>query len=103
MKSNDMKITVQQARQEARQKMVEALKNNDSEEYSEAFDQMFEAIAQGVREEYDQKLDDMRESRDTQVLAARGVRQLTSKERDYYQKLAECMKAADVKQALESC
>ena len=100
MKSNDMKMTVQQARQEARQKMVEALKNNDSEAYSEAFDQMFEAIAQGVREEYDQKLDDMRESRDTQVLAARGVRQLTSKERDYYQKLAECMKAADVKQAL---
>ena len=100
MKSNDMKMTVQQARQEARQKMVEALKNNDSEAYSDAFDQMFEAIAQGVREEYDQKLDDMRESRDTQVLAARGVRQLTSKERDYYQKLAECMKAADVKQAL---
>ena len=30
MKSNDIKMTVQQARQEARQKMVEALKNNDS-------------------------------------------------------------------------
>ncbi len=100
MKSNDMKITVQQALQDARQKMVNALKDNDSEAYSEAFEQMFEAVAQGVREEYDQKLDDMRESRDTQVLVARGVRQLTSKERDYYQKLAECMKAADVKQAL---
>ncbi len=37
---------------------------------------------------------------DRRALASRGVRQLTSEERAYYQKLAEAMKAKDPKQAL---
>ena len=37
---------------------------------------------------------------DSRALAQRGVRQLTNKERDYYQKVAECMRSKDPKQAL---
>lgn len=42
----------------------------------------------------------MKQELDSSILAARGVRQLTTQERDYYQKLAEAMKASEPKQAL---
>ena len=100
MRSNDLTMTNTEAKQKARELMVQALKDNDADAYSKAFDQMMEAVADGVRAEYDEKIARLESDRDAQVLAARHVRQLTSKERDYYQKLAECMKAADVKQAL---
>ena len=39
---------------------------------------------------------------DSQILAARGVRQLTSAERDYYQKLSEAMRSKDPQQAVNN-
>ena len=47
--------------------------------------------ARGIVEEADQR-----------ILSERGVRQLTSKEKEYYQKLAESMKAPNPKQAVEN-
>lgn len=42
------------------------------------------------------------QERDVQILASRGVRQLTAKERDYYQKLGEAMKSSDPRQAINN-
>lgn len=79
-----------------RQKMIDALKANDPEAFSEAFEQILENRAEAVRQEYES----MAAEKDTQVLSSRGVRQLTSEEKSYYQKFAECMNAPDPKQAL---
>lgn len=93
MKSND--LTAQQ-KEAARAAMRAAFEANDTEAFSSAFEQMMGALAEGIRSDYD----DLREAQDVQALAARGIRQLTSEERTYYQRLGEAMNAKDPKQAL---
>lgn len=100
MRSNDLAHLGSEQRQKARQAMVDALKANDNEAFTQAFDEMIVAIANEIRSEYDQRFDDAQAAADRQILAARGVRQLTGEERQYYQKLGDCMKADDPKQAL---
>lgn len=94
MRNNDM------TREQIREAMQTALKNSDSDGYVNAFNQMMDSIRDEIREEYDGKLDSIEQETTTRVLAARGVRQLTKDERDYYQKVSEAMKSRDPKQAL---
>ena len=94
MRNNDM------TRDQIREAMQTALKNSDSDGYVNAFNQMMDSIRDEIREEYDGKLDGIEQETTTRVLAARGVRQLTKDERDYYQKVSEAMKSRDPKQAL---
>lgn len=94
MKNNDMN------REQIREAMQSALKNNDSEGYVNAFNQMMESIRDEIREEYDGRLDGIEQETNARVLAARGVRQLTKEEREYYQKISDAMKSRDPKQAL---
>lgn len=78
------------------QKMQEAVKNDDTEAFAAAFSEFAEAIQEAV-------LQDARgliEANDAAILAQRGVRQLTSEETRYYQKVIEAMKASNPKQAL---
>ena len=100
MKSNDITRLGSEQRQKARQAMVDALKANDNEAFTQAFDEMLVSIGDEIRSEYDQRFEDAQAAADRQILSARGVRQLTGEERQYYQKLGECMKAEDPKQAL---
>lgn len=100
MRSNDLARMGSEQRQKARQAMVDALKANDDEAFTQAFDEMIVSIGNEIRSEYDQRFDDAQAAADRQILAARGVRQLTGEERQYYQKLGDCMKADDPKQAL---
>lgn len=95
MKNND-KLT----REQARQALTAAAAKDDSEAFAQAFDRMLEVIEDGIREDYTQQIDQVRRETDQQVLAARGVRQLTSQERDYYQRLAEAMRSDNPTQAL---
>lgn len=74
-----------------RQKLQAALQANDPEQTSEAFSELFQFYAETTRQEYEE----LREEQDVRVLAARGVRQLTAKERKYYQKLGEAINSAD--------
>ncbi len=97
MKSNDI---TNKTREEFRALMQKALKENNAEAYAEAFDGMMQSIGDGIRAEYDQRLEAMQQSMDSSVLAARGVRQLTSEEDKYYQKLIQAMQSADPKQAI---
>lgn len=94
-------------RQKIRAAMQQAINADDEKGFSESFDQMMELVAEQVREEHaqqiaglQQSIETMEQSMDTQVLTARGVRQLTSEEKNYWQKFGEAAGSANPKQAV---
>lgn len=99
MKSNDI---TQSKRLEIRAAMQSAIKSGNTEEFYQQFDKMLEVIGEEVAGQYEQRLTELQQEMDSRVLTARGVRQLTSQEREYYQRVIEAMKARDPKQALTS-
>lgn len=98
MKSTDLTVT----REQARENLMQALRNNDEKGASEAFEQIVNSIADDVKNDFTEQLAEQREAADAAALAARGVRQLTSEEKNFYQKFGECVKAKDPKQALSN-
>ena len=78
-----------------RQKIVEALKSNDEAQLTAAMGEFAEAVAETVKADFA----DLQESHDAAVLAQRGYRQLTSKEKKWYNKLTDALKSANPKQA----
>lgn len=95
MKNNDIRT-----REELRMEMHMALKNNDTDGWYKAFDEMLLRVEEDVRNDYKDSVAQMRQEMDERVLSARGVRQLTSEERNYYQKVLTAMQSEDPKQAL---
>ena len=93
MRNNDY---TQTNRDEILTAMQQALRDNSPDAFTRAFDQLLEHTADAVRQDYEELVDE----RDTQVLAARGVRQLTSEETKYYQALGSAMKDKNPQQAL---
>ena len=85
-----------------RQKLHDAYKSNDENAVTDTFLQMFQTVGDINREEYQQQLDGMKQELDNSVLYARGVRQLTNNEREYYQAVEKAMRADNPKQALEN-
>lgn len=98
MKSNDL-IKI---RSDIRVKMQKAFRENDETALSEALDSLMECAADGVRQEYEARMEGLQQQMDSAALTARGARQLTKQEREYYQKLAGAMRSASPKQALEN-
>lgn len=78
------------------EKMNQAIKDDDAKAFSEAFTELCQKIEENVLEQARQLL----QEQDTTILAQRGVRQLTSKEREYYEKIIEAMRSPNPKQAL---
>ena len=78
------------------QRMSDAMANNDTAAFQAAYNDMSDMIGEGLREEFEQ----YRADADAAILAQRGVRQLTSKERTFYEALIGAMKSDDPKQAL---
>lgn len=78
------------------EKMNQAIKDDDTKAFSEAFMELCDKIEENVMEQAKEMLTEQ----DTTILAQRGVRQLTSSEREYYEKVIEAMKTNDPKQAL---
>lgn len=97
MKSKDVKAL---AREELAQKFNEALKTNDPEQVAQAMADMAEGIQNEIMERA-QSVANI-EQLDAQALSSRGLRQLTSSEKKYYEKLIEAMKSDNPKQALSS-
>ena len=97
MRTNDIR-----SREELRAAIQQAVRDNDTEAFSTAFDEMQQRLALDIREEYTEQMNQMRQEFDANVLASRGVRQLTTEERNYYQKLGEAMRDKNPKQALEN-
>lgn len=77
-------------KEEFREEIKQALESGDTEKFSQAFTNYMASIEEAV----------MREAQgaiaidDSNILQTRGVRQLTSKEKDFYQKTIEAMQAA---------
>ena len=78
------------------QMMIDAMHEQNADKYIEAFKGICELIEKDVLE----KARELAGVQDQQVLASRGVRQLTSKEKKYYEKLIEAFKSENPKQAL---
>lgn len=97
MKSNDI---TNRTREQYRQQMQQAVRDNNPEAFAEAWDGMCQVVGQEVRAEYDQRFQQLQEEMDSRVLTARGVRQLTTEERSYYGKLLKAMQSADPRQAV---
>ena len=95
MQNNDIR-----SREELRTLIQKAVRDNDAEAFQTAFDEMLQRVGLDVQQEYENRMNDLQQELDSRILAARGVRQLTSEERSYYQKLGEAMKATDPRQAV---
>lgn len=98
MMNNDTQTP--RTREQIRESMMQALKNNDPEAYSKAFDEMMQRVAADLTADNEARMEEMRQSHDAAILAQRGVRQLTRAERKYYMAVIEAMKSANPKQAL---
>ncbi len=96
MKSADLIKT----REELRSNLQQAIRENNTDAFADAFDKMLGNIEDCLRQEYKGQVDQLQQSLDSRILSARGVRQLTSKEMDYYEKLGAAMAAHNPKQAL---
>ena len=93
MKNLDL---LKQQKAEFAAKMREAVQNNNEEAFAEAFVEFSNALQEAVIAE----ARGLVQATDTQILAGRGVRVLTSEEHTYYQKLIEAMRSDNPKQAL---
>lgn len=78
------------------QMMIDAMHEQNADKYTEAFNGICELIEKDVLE----KAQELAGVHDQQVLASRGVRQLTSAEKKYYEKLIDAFKSDNPKQAL---
>lgn len=87
-------------RDEIRAQLQEAIKAGDTDGFYKAFDQMLECIGADVQKRAAEQLEKLQSANDTTILASRGVRQLTSEEKNYYQKFADAARSKDPKQAL---
>ncbi|HPO77625.1 MAG TPA: phage major capsid protein [Thermoclostridium caenicola] len=87
---------LQQKKAEIQNKMVEAIKNDDTQAFSEAFEEFTNILQEAVMAE----AQGLVQAADNQILAGRGVRVLTSEERKYYERVIDAMKSNNPKQAL---
>lgn len=97
MKSKDVK---ELTREELAQKFNEALKSEDTAQVAQAFADMAENIQQEVLERAKDAA--AVEQMDAAAMAARGLRQLTSTEKKYYEAVITAMKSDSPKQALSN-
>ena len=82
-------------RTEILQRMADAINASDTAAFQTAFNDLSNEIGASVRADFEQYRNDA----DSAVLAQRGVRQLTSKERTFYEALIGAMKSDNPQQA----
>lgn len=90
------KDLIQEARENFRNAMTEAVKNGDEAAMAAAFDQLSERFVQSAGELAGTQ------NRDAAVLAGRGTRQLTASEQKYYDALIGAMRSGDPRQELKN-
>lgn len=87
---------IQKKKAEILQKMTAAVKEDKAEDFSAAFEELMDVVQQAVLEE----AKGIVQSNDQTILAARGVRALTSEEMKFYQAFIDAAKSGNPKQAL---
>ena len=88
MKNLDM---LQQKKAEIANKMNQAMKDNNEEAFASAFEEYTNILQEAVLAE----AKGLVQAADNTILAGRGVRVLTSEERQYYEKTIEAMKSSN--------
>lgn len=88
--------TLQLKKAEIANKLREAMENNDEQAFAQAFEEYTDILQEAVMAE----AKGLVQATDNNILAGRGVRVLTSEERQYYEKVIEAMKSNNPKQAL---
>lgn len=83
--------------EDARKAMQGAAASGDSKAFADSVVMMMRPVAEQLLAEHDSGAE---QAADRDILAARGVRQLTGMERTYYQKVMDAMRSANPKQAL---
>lgn len=83
-------------RDELMQKLNDAVQSGDEKQFAQAFTEFAEDLQDTIINEAEQVVQTV----DTNVLASRGVRQLTSKETEFYQKTIDAMRSSNPKQEL---
>lgn len=78
--------------------MMESMREQNEDKFMESI----QSLAHNIENEVLEKAKELTQTNDVQVLAARGVRQLTSKEKTYYEKVIEAMKSKTPEQSLEN-
>lgn len=78
------------------QRMAQAIKDDKQDDYMQAVNELFQNIQDAVLAEANGAI----QAADRAILAGRGVRQLTSEETKYYQKVIEAMRSSNPQQAL---
>lgn len=89
MKSKDL------LKQELMENLNAAMKSEDEGAIAQAFTQFAESVQQNVLED----VKAYQQTADKEILAKRGVHQLTQKESKFYQGIIDAMKSTDVRQA----
>lgn len=79
---------------EAVSALQSAMQTGKEEEIKQAWNQFHESVVEAVRQDFEMA------NGDEKILAQRGFRQLTQKEKKYYEKLIEAGKNKDPKQAM---
>ncbi len=79
----------------ATEMLAAAMKSGDEGKIQEAWNQFHASVVEKVKADFAE----LQESKDAAVLAQRGYRQLTSKEKNWYQKVIEALKSTNPKQA----
>ena len=93
MRNKDL---LKQENMELMQHLSEALKNDDEDAMAAAFTQFAEGVQNRIMEEFG----DLQQNQDAAILAARGIRQLTSAEKEFYQTWIDGAKSLNPRQAL---
>lgn len=74
--------------------LQKAMQGGNAEEIKQAWDQFHASVVEAVRQDFEMA------NGDTAILAQRGFRQLTAKEKDFYEKLIQAGKSKNPKQAM---
>lgn len=91
--------TLNETRAAILQRMIDSIKNDDRDAYMAAFADLANDIEAGIRADFEE----FKANQDVAILAQRGIRQLTSVEREYYQSLAtNVFKSANPQQSISN-
>ena len=93
MKNKDL---LKQENEKLMKALSEALKSDDEEAMTAAFTEFANGVQERIVEEYGE----LRENQDAAILNARGIRQLTSGEKEFYQAWLDAAASANPRQAL---
>ena len=93
-------MTIRDTKEEALNSMVNAMKNKNTDSFKESISNFGNDLAKEILEQATAL--NVEQQNDAQILASRGVRQLTRDEKNFYEAYTKAMKSDNPKQALTS-